>query len=308
MKISIYTTLLLAFIFIVMPCQSQTGKDKGYKSFYKSLNRHNGDIKLHDQKGIQAPDEIIDVITVAELDSVMKNMTAVTDIMQGGKSLLHPVITLELDRNSSASQALFGCDETLDRAPDYGKGTPEPKIPGIPMVKKTLASASTPAKTNVEVPALATSKPASNSTTPSPTAKPATKPADPAIASAASPKPAATSQFNNTWNLLRSVPVTLADEKDKALLKKYSVVVGTFKSQNNADFVKRTFNGLGERALVVKNGTGLFYTLLEGHDSNAGAIQQLEDFTKKYVEGQSKARRVSRYGISLDDLWILVHE
>jgi len=305
MKISIYTTLLLALIFMAMPCKSQSNKDKAYKNFYKSLTRHNGDMKVHDQKKIQNPDEIIEVITVAELDSVMKNMTGVTDIMQGGKSILHPVITLELDRNSSASQALFGCDETLDRTPFYGKGTPEPKITGIPMVKKTsVAAVHAPVKVNEAATTLTTSKQGSKPAEPTAMATTSDKP----LSTDASSKAQTVASFNNTWNLLRTVPVTLVDEKDKTFFKKYSIVIGTFRSQNNADFVKRTFNGLGERAFVVKGDSGIFYTLLGGYDNNVEAIQKLEEFTKKYTEGQSKARRVSRYGIPLDDLWILVYE
>ena len=313
MKISIYTTLLLTFFLISQSGSAQTQKDKNYKRFYKSVNQDHGKITVYDQKKIQNPDEIIEVITVAELDSVMKNMAGVTDIIRGGKSILHPVITLELDPHSSAAQALFGCDEPLDRVPDVGKGVPEPKIPGIPMVKKVTVPAP-------EKPAIAEAKPA----TPAPAVtKPATPSTsqpmvkEPVIAKPATGpelKPAekptsSTPGFNNAWKLLRSVPVELMNESDRAQLRKYSIVVGTFRSLNNAEFVKRTFNGLGERGIIVKNSeTGLYYTVVGGHDSNVEAIQKLEEFTKKYTEGQSRARRISRYGIPLDDLWILIHE
>ena len=147
MKISVHTTLLLAFIFLALPCKSQKNQDKKYKSFYHSVNKAHGEMPVQTSR-VADSDIIIEKITVAELDSVMKNLTGVTDIMQGGKSLLHPVVTLELDPYSSASQALFGCVEGLDRIPEVGKSTPEPKIQSFPMVKKTrIIAAVTPTST-----------------------------------------------------------------------------------------------------------------------------------------------------------------
>jgi len=305
MKIFIYTTLLLAFIFFSTSANAQTDKDKNYKKFYKSVNQNHGGVSVFNQKNIKDTDVIIETITAAELDSVMKNMTGVTDIIRGGKSLLHPVITLELDRTSSASQALFGCDEELDRTPDIGKGIPEPKIPGIATVKKNIASATKTSET--VAPTTSTTK--TGVTTPASASKPKTE-----TKPAPTTKPATTGssfkQFSDAdWKLLRSIPVVLENQSDKAFLKKYSVVVGTFRSLNNAEFVKRTFNGLGEKTFILKNkNEGLYYAVSGSFDDDAVAVRHLEDFTKKYTEGQSKARRISRYGIPLDDLWVLINE
>lgn len=251
------------------------------------------------------PDIIIEKITVAGLDSVMKNLTGVTDIMQGGKSLLHPVVTLELDPYSSASQALFGCVETLDRIPEVGKGSPEPKIQSFPMVKKTgmVAAVTPPPAKKTTEPARATITP-SGTTTPVRTAPKATTTAP--KTEAATPSASFRAFDDSDWKLFRSVDVKLVDQADNGYMKKYAIVLGTFKSLNNAEFIKRTFNGLGERSTVVKSNQGIYYALLGSYDSETDAIQKLEEVTKKYTEGVSKTRRISRFGIPLDDLWILI--
>lgn len=309
MKISVHTTLLLAFIFLALPCKSQKNQDKKYKSFYRSVNKAHGEMPVQTSR-VADPDIIIEKITVAELDSVMKNLTGITDIMQDGKSLLHPVVTLELDPYSSASQALFGCVETLDRIPEVGKGSPEPKIQSFPMVKKTRMVAAVtppPAKKTTE-PARATITPSGTTTTPVAAASKATTTASKTeTATPVSKSSTSFRAFNDSdWKLFRSVDVKLVDQADNGYMKKYAIVLGTFKSLSNAEFIKRTFNGLGERSTVAKSNQGIYYALLGSYDSETDAIQKLEEVTKKYTEGVSKTRRISRFGIPLDNLWILI--
>lgn len=309
MKISVHTTLLLAFIFLALPCKSQKNQDKKYKSFYRSVNKAHGEMPVQTSRVVD-PDIIIEKITVAELDSVMKNLAGVTDIMQGGKSLLHPVVTLELDPHSSASQALFGCVETLDRVPEVGKGSPEPKIQSFPMVKKTrmVASVTPPPAKKATEPARATITPSGTTTAPVAAASKAATTAPKTETATPASKPSTSFRaFNDSdWKLFRSVDVKLVDEADNGYMKKYAIVLGTFKSLNNAEFIKRTFNGLGERSTVAKSNQGIYYALLGSYDSETDAIQKLEEVTKKYTEGVSKTRRISRFGIPLDDLWILI--
>ncbi len=100
----------------------------------------------------------------------------------------------------------------------------------------------------------------------------------------------------------------MLSESDKVFFKKYSVVLGSFRSFNNADFVRRTFNGLGERVIVVKGlDTGNYYVLVSSFDDQTSAVQKLENFTRQYTTGMSRAKRISRYGVSLDDLWIMIN-
>jgi hypothetical protein len=308
MKITVYTTLLLAFIFLALPCKSQKNQDKKYKSFYQSVNKTHGTMPVQ-IKRVADSDIIIEKITIAELDSVMKNLTGVTDIIQGGKSLLHPVVTLELDPYSSASQTLFGCIETLDRIPEVGKGAPEPKIQSFPMVKKTGIIAAV-TSTSITKPAErehATIVPSGTTSPITTTPKAATPTSKPETVTPTSKPSTSFRVFNDSdWKLFRSVDVKLVDQADNGSMKKYAIVLGSFKSRNNADFIKRTFNGLGERSTVVRNNQGIYYALLGGYDSETEAIQKLEEVTKKYTGGVSKTRRISRFGIPLDDLWILI--
>ncbi|MBK5721782.1 SPOR domain-containing protein [Dysgonomonas sp. Marseille-P4677] len=281
MKTSIYTTLLIAFIFTVQPSLSQ---NKKYKDFYKSVNKAHHNAKMIKSGNTENSDVILETVTPAELDSLMKNMVGVTDIMVGGKSILHPVITLELDPASSASEALFGEVETLERSPMVGRAYLEPKITGIATVKRKAE------ETTV-------------ATTTSPISKEPTK-----VVSDKVNEPV--KSFDNLtegdWKLFRAVDISLMNQTDQAFLKKYSIVLGTFKSLNNADFIKRTFNSMGEHSIVVQNSVGRYYALLGSFDTEAEAVQALDNVTKKYTEGISKTRRISRFGIPLDDMWILI--
>jgi len=308
MKISVHTTLLLAFIFLALPCKSQKNQDKKYKSFYHSVNKAHGAMPVQTSR-VADPDIIIEKITAAELDSVIKNQIGVTDIMQGGKSLLHPVVTLELDPYSSASQALFGCVETPDRIPQVGKGVPEPKIQSFPMVKKTriTASATTTSAKKAAEPERTTKVPSGTPTPAVAAPRVARTVPNAEIATPASKPSTSFRVFNDSdWKLFRSVDVQLVDQADNGFMKKYAIVLGSFKSLNNAEFIKRTFNGVGERSTVVRSNQGIYYTLLGSYDSERDAIQKLEEVTRKYTEGVSKTRRISRFGIPLDDLWILI--
>ena len=107
---------------------------------------------------------------------------------------------------------------------------------------------------------------------------------------------------SSDWQLFRNVRVSLLSESDKAYFRKYSVVIGSFRSDNNADFVRRTFNSLGEHVIIVKGENGSYYTLLASFDNQTAAVQKLESATRQYQAGLSRSRRVSKYGISFDDL------
>ncbi|WP_379996933.1 SPOR domain-containing protein [Dysgonomonas termitidis] len=274
------------------------------------MNKTHGTMPVQTKK-VADSDVIIEKITVAELDSVMKNLTGVTDIIQDGKSLLHPVITLELDPHSSASEALFGSVETQDRTPGVGKGTPEPKIQSFPMVKKTgiVAAVRPPSAKRAVESERATIIPSGTRSpvTAASKADVTTSTSNPERVAPVSKPSASFRTFNDSdWKLFRSMDVKLVDQADNGYMKKYAIVLGSFKSRNNADFIKRTFNGVGEYSTVVRNNLGVYYVLLGNYDTETEAIQGLEEVTKKYTEGVSKTRRISRFGIPLDDLWILV--
>lgn len=319
MKTIIHTTLLLTFIFVVLPAvrsEAQT-KDKKYKNFYREINKKSSNPEVITSEKVKNPDEVVDVITVGQLDSLMKNTVGVTDVIKGGKSLLHPVVTVELDPKSAASQALFGAEPELDIT--VGKREPAPRIPGIPTKKRsaTLAEADTKKDDSASDPTIAgvSSKDPSTSqkmqeagNTLASTSQPAK---EPTIAKPSAQDPS-TLPFRNSindtdWKLFRSVAdVQTLNEFDDELWKKYSIVIGSFRQESNANFVRRTFNGLGERTLLLKKSDDLYYVIVASYDSEIDVVAKLDSFTRKYTTNLSKSRRISRYGIPLDDMWILV--
>ncbi|MDU1891292.1 MAG: hypothetical protein E6767_11430 [Dysgonomonas sp.] len=325
MKTTLLATFLLALFILVLPEKAYAQvKGSNYKKFYKELNKSGTQPQIITTKKVANPDEVVDIITVGQLDSVMKNMVGVTDIVQGEKSLLHPVITLELERNSSAAQALFGCDDYYTKD-SVGRGEPTPPIPGLETVKRTdllLAEAKRmqeDAEAKANQPFLhLVSESDVKSTTPvvkQPIVKsePEPEPENLAVATQMDiMKSEAAKPFRHLLEseqkLLRVVDgVTLTDETDKAYWKKYSLVIGTFKQYSSAYYAKRTFTGLGERSFVLKKSDGTHYVVVGSYDQDSDAVTQLDEFTKKYTTDLSKSRRVARYGLPLDDLWILVH-
>ncbi|MDR1881545.1 MAG: SPOR domain-containing protein [Prevotella sp.] len=201
------------------------------------------------------------------------------------------------------SAALPESVETENRIPDdVGKGIPEPKIRSFPMIKKTGAVtavmppvASGPAERSVRASSVTVLSDRSAAVAPN-RATPASVPNP--------PEPFRTVNGSNR-ELIRAMDVKLVDRSDMAYMKKYAIVLGAFSNFSNAEFVKRTFNGLGERTVVVKNSSGLYYSALGGYDTETEAIRKLEEITGKYMEGVSKTKRISRFGIPFDDLWIL---
>lgn len=154
-----------------------------------------------------------------------------------------------------------------------------------------------------------TTKPTVVATTPSvqpstttPSTRPSTKPS--------SASTTVNRNFKDSeWKLFRSVKTSLVNQSDKAYLKKYSLIIGSFAIFNNADYVKRTFTGMGERPFILKNlSAETYYVILGSFDTQAEAVSKLDDVTIKYTEGLSRTRRISKYGISLDDMWILISE
>lgn len=336
MKISFYTTLLFASVLIVIPgmVQSQNNNYRVYRSVDNKAEPSeqtnvSGNLRIAtQQKAIIKQDaNSLDKATVSEVDSLLKNNIGVRRIQQGSKS----VLKLELDPASKTSLTLLGCIELGSRYPQDGKATPDPKVAGIPTVRKRMndtkvlpriltdgapassqptttapgavasagASKTTPATTGPTVTPRPSSQPFSASGNYSPSSQPY---------SASSAGAMLSPQINEAKTFRNMKGLNLVNNTDQAFYKKYSIVLGSFTNQNNADFVKRTFNALGERVILVRNNSGVYIALLASFDSQAEAVKKFNAFSKKYTEGMSRARRVSKYGIPLDDMWILVKE
>jgi len=330
MKIYFYTALLFAFVFMTIPEAVQSQNDN-YNRVYRSVNNKVEGIEVQtnvpsnvriadtNQTEIQQGDAL-DAATTAELDSLLKNRIGVRRVMEGRKSVLR----LELDPASKTSLTLLGCIELGSRYPETGKATPDPKITGLPVVRKRMertvpaliasatstqpAAGTTTTPTPTQETTSVTPVPRQTTGTPTPTSQPFSASSNARVTTSnAATTSTLSRQFGQT-KLFRSMKVSLVDNADKAFLKKYSIVLGSFKDLNNADFVKRTFNALGERVILVKGSSDIYIALLGSYATEAEAVQKFDSFSKKYTEGMSRARRISKYGIPLDDLWIMVNE
>lgn len=279
-----YTTLLITF---VLASQSGYSQNKDYKKFYKSINGARFSAQM-DKYGI-AKDAGIDSenIKPEQLGSLINNMSGVLDISVAGKSVMKPIVGNGVTSVPSSFKGVFGCPATAVRTSMVGRAYLDPKISGMNIVKNTAsnlrktqaASAANISRTNDRM----------NSNE---------------IYSSNSGS-AASSVGGEDWKLLKYGDISLLNSSDQAFLKSYSIVLGTFRSLNNAEFIRRTFNSMGERSIVVRNTQGNYYALLGSFDTESEAIQALDNATKKYTEGVSRTRRVSRFGIPLDDMWIL---
>ncbi|MFV0417351.1 MAG: SPOR domain-containing protein [Dysgonomonas sp.] len=324
MKVLIYTTLL--FIFVIL---SSLGTIEAQNRAYRTLNNEgkaNGNENTTEvyQSVLSLKANSLDAATVSELDSLLKNRIGVNRIQQGRRSILK----LELDPTSKTSLNLLGCIEMGNRYPEVGKATPDPRISGIPTVRKMsdgtiiLPGKSTEVALVEEKTSGTASTTVTTSTTPTPASSsvptPVSQPYSPSVtAYSASPSKSQASasvstlspQIGEPKEFIKKKGVTLINNSDAAFFKKYSIVLGSFRNENNADFVRRTFNALGERVIIIKNNEeGFYVALLGGFDSQDEAVRKFDAFSRKYTEGMSRARRVSKYGIPLDDMWILVKE
>lgn len=193
---------------------------------------------------------------------------------------------------------------------------PSTKPTTKPTTAPNITPSTRPTTKPIEPATVATTEPLDKPTT-MPTTRPTTKPVVSAVAPTTRPttKPSTTPgalsrNFKDSdWKLFRNVKASLANQSDKAYYKKYSLIIGLFTSFNNADYVKKTFVGMGERSFVLKSlSSETYYVVLGSFDTETEAVSKLDDVIIKYTEGLSRTRRISKYGISMDDMWILIKE
>lgn len=302
-----YTTLLITIF--IFASQSGYSQNNDYKKFYNSINGAHFSAEMErfgytEETGVDS-----ETVSPEQIESLINNMSGVIDVSVGGKSLMKPVSTTGNASVPSTFKGLFGCPTTAVRASAVGRPYLDPKIAGVKMVKNTT-SANLKKEQAAAIAATNTSK--TNNRTASSSVStndgPKTKTSSNVIYANNTERTAssaAASAGNEDWKLFKYGDISLLNSSDQAFLKRYSIVLGTFKSRNNADFIRRTFNSMGERSIVVRNAEGNYYALLGSFDTEPEAVQALDNVTKKYTEGISRTRRVSRFGIPLDDMWIL---
>lgn len=294
MKIYIYATLLTTLSYFLFPVTLFSQEES-------SVIKTNSQIASK-KEGVMTHDISFDKDVVEELDSLLKDGVGLKRVKEGSRS----VLKMELDPSSKASLSMFGCIDVGYRASMVGKATPDPKIGRIktkrtrraPETKKdptALAIASNFVKEN------AADSNNSAMVTPRTSSQLGNELTGPTTSTHQDYRDASNRQF-------RTMNISVMDNADRPLLKKFSLVLGAFKGQNNADFVKRSLNALGEKVFVVRSTTGIYYTLLSGSDSQDEVVRLYDSFSQKYTQGVSRTKRISRYGIPLDDIWILIKD
>ena len=69
---------------------------------------------------------------------------------------------------------------------------------------------------------------------------------------------------------------------DNASLKKYSVVIGSFKNRTNAFSLKERMVGEGHKAVVAENEKGMLRVIVSSFDSKADAVRSRDSIKSKY--------------------------
>jgi len=86
--------------------------------------------------------------------------------------------------------------------------------------------------------------------------------------------------------------VTPVDKNESGLLKKYSVVVYSFKNKTNAMAAKEEMVKYGYNSIVIQNDAGMYRVIIAGYDEKALAIAKRNEVKTKYAP-------------RFNDIWIL---
>lgn len=288
MKIYFYTTLLFCS-FLAFSVKATSQENTKVLKVNSQLTSK--------QEGIMSHDVNFDKEVVEELDSLLRNGVGLTRVkMNNGQSILK----MELDPSSKSSLNMFGYMDVGYRHSNVGKAKPDPRISSIKTNRKRRSIEDD--KDPVAL-AIASNLVNEGSSKSSDIPRTSTQLSSELKAPEATPKQDYKDAANRQF---RTMDISVIDNGDKQFLKQYSIVLGAFRSQNNADFIRRTFNALGEKVFVARTTTGIYYALLLGADTEAEAVKVYDNFSSKYTEGISRPKRISRYGIPLDDMWILI--
>ncbi|WP_108822701.1 SPOR domain-containing protein [Dysgonomonas sp. Marseille-P4361] len=288
MKIYFYTTLLFCGFLVL--------SGNTYSQENTKVLKVNSQQTLT-QEGVISHDVSFDKEVVEELDSLLRNGVGLSRVKtENGQSILK----MELDPSSKSSLSMFGYMDVGYRYSNVGKAKPDPRIASIKTNRKRRSIEDDKDPIAIAIASnLVNESSSKSSETPRTSTQLSSELNTPKVSPKQEYKDAANRQF-------RTMDVSVIDSGDKQFLKQYSIVLGAFRSQNNADFIRRTFNALGEKVFVARTTTGIYYALLLGADTEAEVVKIYDDFSSKYTEGISRPKRISRYGIPLDDMWILI--
>lgn len=92
-------------------------------------------------------------------------------------------------------------------------------------------------------------------------------------------KPRTTSSYVST----RTEKINVADGEDASRLKKYSVVVGSFKNKTNAYSLKERMQNDGYNAVLGENEQGMLRVIVASFDNKADAAASRDAIKAKYA-------------------------
>lgn len=95
---------------------------------------------------------------------------------------------------------------------------------------------------------------------------------------------------------------------DASALRRYSVVVASLSTRWNAESLQTRLQNEGHTVILSQNEHGMFRVIVGSFDDRASAVMQREQLRRRYSALGSPDFLRRKYGISFDDLWILVRE
>ncbi|MDR1115708.1 MAG: SPOR domain-containing protein [Tannerella sp.] len=86
-----------------------------------------------------------------------------------------------------------------------------------------------------------------------------------------------------SYESVKQENVKLASGEDETGLKKYSVVIGSFKNRTNAYSLKERMIDEGYRPVVAENDFGMLRVIVTSFDSKADAARSRDNIKSKYA-------------------------
>jgi cell division protein FtsN len=86
-----------------------------------------------------------------------------------------------------------------------------------------------------------------------------------------------------SYESVRPEKLNLAHGEDESGLKKYSVVIGSFKNRTNAYSLKERMIEEGYRPVIAENDLGMLRVIMTSFDSRADAVRSRDSIKSKYA-------------------------
>lgn len=106
----------------------------------------------------------------------------------------------------------------------------------------------------------------------------------PTVTTPAKTNTTTTTTVSNEPEVTRNESFTLSEGDASALNNKYHVVVGSFRSQDNAKGLQVKLKNEGNKALVVVNADGMFRVLIASYNEYAQARARINEIKDRFAD------------------------